>query len=122
MTDLEMLLRSSDFISLNCDLNPTSYHLINQFTLSLMKPEAVLINTARGPIVKEDDLISALLHGVIAGAALDVFEVEPLPKNSPLLGMTGHAGATQYNLPCSLGKSPLEHHWKFVDRPGHRTR
>jgi D-3-phosphoglycerate dehydrogenase / 2-oxoglutarate reductase len=87
MTDLPTLLSHSDFVSLNCDLNPTSRHLINADTLSLVKPEAVLINTARGPIVDETALIQALQAKRLAGAALDVFEVEPLPANSPLLQM-----------------------------------
>jgi len=87
MTSLQELLRRSDFVSLNCDLNPTSYHLINQDNFKLMKPNAVLINTARGAIVNEAALIRALQENQIAGAALDVFEIEPLPPTSPLLTM-----------------------------------
>ncbi len=87
MTTLEDLLAGADFVSLNCDLNPTSHHLINRETLAWMKPSAVLINTARGPVVDEVALIEALREGKIAGAALDVFEVEPLPADSPLLHM-----------------------------------
>lgn len=87
MTSLEDLLARADFVSLNADLNPTSRHLINARTLRLMKPTAVLINTARGPLVDEPALVSALQNGLIAGAALDVFEVEPLPLDSPLLKM-----------------------------------
>lgn len=87
MTDLRTLLSQADFISLNCDLNPTSYHLVNADSLSLVKPNAMIINTARGPIVDEPALIAALQSGKIAGAALDVFEKEPLPLDSPLLQM-----------------------------------
>jgi len=87
MTDLHSLLSRSDYISINCDLNPTSHHLINAQTLTHVKPTAVLINSARGPIVKEADLIAALRAGKLGGAALDVFEVEPLPLDSPLLKM-----------------------------------
>lgn len=87
MTSLEKLLAGSDFISVNCDLNPTSYHLINHDSLSWVKPGAVLINTARGPIVDEKALVEALQAERLAGAALDVFEYEPLPLESPLLKM-----------------------------------
>jgi D-3-phosphoglycerate dehydrogenase len=87
MTTLPSLLADSDFVSINCDLNPTSYHLINSDTLALMKPDAVLINSARGHIVDEKALIEALQLKRLAGAALDVFEIEPLPHNSPLLKM-----------------------------------
>ncbi len=87
MTSLEDLLKRSDYVSLNCDLNPTSYHLINTRTLAMMKPNSVLINTSRGPVIDESALIKTLQDEVIAGAALDVFEVEPLPADSPLLEM-----------------------------------
>ncbi len=84
---LEELVENSDFISVNCDLNPTSLHLVNKKIFNLMKPDAVLINTARGPVVDEQDLVEALKNKKIAGAALDVFEKEPLPSDSPLLQM-----------------------------------
>ena len=87
MTTLHFLLSNSDFVSINCDLNPTSRHLMNADTFSLMKPTAVLINAARGPIVEERALIEALQAKRLAGAALDVFEVEPLPLDSPLMKM-----------------------------------
>ena len=87
MTTLDPLLSRSDYISINADLNSTSRHLINAQTLARVKPTAVLINSARGPIVKEADLIAALQAGKLGGAALDVFEVEPLPLDSPLMQM-----------------------------------
>jgi D-3-phosphoglycerate dehydrogenase len=87
MMTLEEMLPVCDFVSVNCDLNPSSQHIINQKTLSMMKKGAVLINSARGPLVKEVDLIAALEKKNIAGAALDVFEVEPLPLDSPLMHM-----------------------------------
>ncbi len=85
--DLATLLKEADFVSVNCDLNPGSLHLINEETLGKMKHTAILVNTARGPIVDETALITALANNVIAGAALDVFEHEPLPQRSPLLKM-----------------------------------
>jgi D-3-phosphoglycerate dehydrogenase len=87
MVTKEELLRKSDFVSLNCDLNPSSYHMMNDKMFSLMIPTAIVINTARGPIIKEEDLIKALEKKKICGAALDVFEHEPLPSDSPLLQM-----------------------------------
>jgi len=87
MTSLEDLLARSDFVSLNCDLNPSSYHLMNANTLSHIKSSAILINTSRGPVVDELALISALRAGKLVGAALDVFEVEPLSADSPLTKM-----------------------------------
>ncbi len=85
MTSLEDLLGRADFITLNCDLNPTSFHLINHNTMEYIKPGVILINTARGPLVEETALVDGLKTGLLGGAGFDVFEVEPLPADSPLL-------------------------------------
>ena len=87
LTTKEDLLKKSDFVSLNCDLNSTSYHIMRANEFKKMKSTAFLINTARGPLVDESALIAALQNKEIAGAALDVFEVEPLPEDSPLRAM-----------------------------------
>ncbi|MFH1290652.1 MAG: phosphoglycerate dehydrogenase [Nanoarchaeota archaeon] len=73
-----------DYISLNPDLNPSSYHLINLDVFKKMKESAVLINTSRGPVVDNEALVEALEKKIIAGAALDVFEKEPLPEDSKI--------------------------------------
>ncbi len=83
--DLDTLLRESDFVSLHTDLNPTTRHLIDAAALAKMKPTAILINSARGPIVDPVALADALRRGVIAGAGLDVTEPEPIPLDDPLL-------------------------------------
>jgi len=84
---LRDLLERADFVSLNCSLTPSSFHLMNAESFGWAKPGAVLINTSRGPVVEEPALVRALQSGRLAGAALDVFEVEPLPVESPLRGM-----------------------------------
>ena len=113
MTTKEVLLQQADFVSINCDLNPTSYHLMDDARFALMKPESVIINAARGPLVDEAALIRALEEKRIAGAALDVFEVEPLPQNSPLRKMNNVMLA-----PHNSNSSPeaWEHvHWNTIN-------
>jgi glyoxylate reductase len=83
--DFETLLEESDFISLHTPLTPDTRHLIDSEALSKMKPNAVLVNTARGPIVDPEALYVALKEKRIFGAGLDVTDPEPLPLNSPLL-------------------------------------
>lgn len=85
MVSLEELLSRADYVSLNCDLNPTSYHLINFKTLEYMKPTGVLINASRGPVVEQAALVDALKKRKIAGAALDVYEKEPITNDNPFL-------------------------------------
>ncbi|MHC4307672.1 MAG: NAD(P)-dependent oxidoreductase [Planctomycetota bacterium] len=79
-------VKNADFVSLNCDLNPTSYRIMSKKEFSLMNPSAYIVNIARGPLINEPDLMEVLKEKRIAGAALDVFEVEPLPTDSPLRG------------------------------------
>ena len=84
LVDLKTLFRDADFVSVNAPLAPETEKLVNRAHLALMKRSAFLINTARGGLVDEAALYEALAAGRIAGAGLDVFEVEPLPANSPL--------------------------------------
>ena len=108
---LQRLLRESDFVSIHCPLNEQTRGLIDEAALDLMKPTAILINTARGPIVKEEALVGALRERMIAGAGLDVFEVEPHPHNPyldlPNVILTPHLGgatneATDRSLELSM--------------------
>ncbi|MFG1926925.1 phosphoglycerate dehydrogenase [Cryptosporangium sp. NPDC048952] len=87
--ELDVLLGRSDVVSLHCALNDATRGLIGARTLALMKPSALLVNTARGPIVDESALADAVRAGRIAGAALDVTAVEPLPADSVLRGIDG---------------------------------
>jgi len=85
---LRELLAQSDFVSVCAPLTAETRHLIGAAELASMKPSAILINTARGPLVEEVALVGALRSGRIAAAGLDVFEEEPLPAESPVLGLT----------------------------------
>ena len=87
LVDLDTLLRASDFVTVNCALTAETHHLLNRERLALMKPTAYLINTARGGIVDQAALTEALVARRIAGAALDVFEPEPIASSDPLLGL-----------------------------------
>ncbi len=84
---LEELCRRSDYVSVHARLTPETTHLLSERELGWMKPEAVLVNTSRGPIVDEGALVAALQQGRLRGAALDVMEKEPLAADSPLRQM-----------------------------------
>ncbi len=84
---LEGLLAESDYVSLHVNLSPATRHLISATSLAWMKPTAVLVNTSRGPVVDQVALADALRRGVIAAAALDVTDPEPIPMDDPLVGM-----------------------------------
>ena len=87
LVDLPTVFRESDFVTVNCPLNDETHGLVNTDLLSLMKPTAYFINTARGPIVNQADLTQILQEGKIAGAGLDVFADEPIPVTHPLVQM-----------------------------------
>lgn len=109
MVSLEELLLKSDYVLVNCPLTPQTRGLLAKPQFALMKPDAVLINTARGPIVDQAALIDALQSGKIGGAALDVFEQEPLSASSPLAAMenvilTSHSVAWTEELFRDMGR------------------
>ena len=109
IVSLEELLRVSDYVLVNCPLTPQTRGLLGKPQFALMKPDAVLINTARGAIVNEGALIEALENGKIGGAALDVFEKEPLSPGSPLVAMenvilTSHSIAWTEELFRDMGR------------------
>ncbi len=125
-TDLDMLLAESDFVSLHLPYSASTRHFIGATELAKMKSTALLINTARGAVVDQTALVTALQAGTIAGAGLDVFETEPLPLDDPLLllpnvtllphiGSASHATRTRMaelaaeNLICGLRGEPLPH-------------
>jgi phosphoglycerate dehydrogenase-like enzyme len=100
--DFEMLLPEIDCLILCVPLNAETHGMINQRTLGLLKPGAVVVNVARGPVIVENDLIAMLQNGHLSGAGLDVVETEPLPPTSPLWNMdnviiTPHVGAQSEN-------------------------
>lgn len=124
--DLDDLLRRSDFVSLHCPLTPETHHLIDRAALALMKPTAILINTARGAVVDQAALYDALRDGVIGAAALDVTDPEPIPADDPLLKLPNvlivpHVGSATVgtrgkmadiaidNLIAGLNGDPLPH-------------
>lgn len=83
--DLNTLLKESDFVCVILPLSDQTYHLIGKEQLAQMKPSAILISAGRGPVIDEQALIAALQNGTLYAAGMDVFETEPLPKDSPLL-------------------------------------
>ena len=96
--ELDELLTEADVVVVACPLKPETHHLLDARRLGLMKPTAVLVNVARGPIVDQAALVEALRSGRLAGAGLDVFEEEPVPPGDPILELPNVVGA-----PHSLG-------------------
>jgi D-3-phosphoglycerate dehydrogenase / 2-oxoglutarate reductase len=109
MVEKDRLLEQADFVSLNADLNPTSFHIISDAEFGRMKRTAVLVNTARGQLIDHPALVRALQAGEIAGAGLDVFEQEPLPADDPLLELANVMVA-----PHNANSSPRA--WERVHR------
>ncbi|WP_297438674.1 hydroxyacid dehydrogenase [Thermococcus sp.] len=111
--DLETLLEESDVVTLHVPLVEQTYHLINEERLKLMKNTAILINAARGAVVDTNALVKALREGWIAGAGLDVYEEEPLPKDHPLtkldnVVLTPHIGASTVEAQMRAGVQVAE--------------
>ena len=103
VSDINLLLENSDVISIHTKLTTETKHLIDNEEISKIKSNAIIINTARGSLINQSVLYDALITGKIAGAALDVFEKEPIEKNSPLKGLknvllTSHNGANSKEL------------------------
>ncbi len=118
--ELDELYRTSDVVSLHLRLSPQTESFVGAAQFGLMKPGAILINTARGAIVHEEALIEALATGGIAGAGLDVFVAEPLPPHHPLTGLgnvvlTPHcAGVTPEALEAGL-RMAVDNIWNFFE-------
>ena len=113
LTSLDTVLRESDYVLINCALTPETRGLIGEHELGIMKPEAVIVNTARGPIMNQSALIRALETGKIRGAALDVFEKEPLEADSRLMALdnvilTSHSVAWTVELFRDMGRMDCE--------------
>jgi len=111
--DLDTLLKESDFLCISLPLTEQTHHLIGREELAKMKPSAVLINAGRGPVIDEEALIAALQEGTIHAAGLDVFEKEPLPKDSPLLTLPNvvalpHIGSATHETRYGMAKDAVE--------------
>ncbi len=107
LVDKDTLFKESDVLSVHVQLSDRTRGLVGERELSLMKPTSYLINISRGPIVDEPSLIQALTNGTIAGAGLDTFDLEPLPTNHPLLG---------------LSNTVITPHLGYVTEDGYRVR
>lgn len=117
----EELFKQADFLSVHLVLGDRSRGLVGSSELSLMKPTSYLINTSRGPIVKESDLITALKNKTIRGAAIDVYDIEPLPKNHPFRSIenllaTPHIGYVSENLYKTFYRDSVDNILKWLEQ------
>lgn len=125
LVDLDELLRSSDVVSLHLRNSPQAAGIIGAREIGLMKPSAILINTARGALVDQEALVAALRERRIAGAGIDVFVTEPLPPDSPFVGLdnvviTPHAAAVTHEAQARLAQMPVDNIIAYLDgRPQH---
>ena len=120
---LEELLQRSDFVSIHVSLNKDSFHMIDESKFKLMKKTAFIINTSRGKVINEQHLISALKDKVIAGAALDVYEIEPISKSNPLTQMSQtillpHTGSATFRTRSKMAEVAASNIVNFFNRKG----
>ncbi len=118
--DLDELLEESDFVSVHVPLMKATHHLINADKLNLMKETAYIINNSRGPVIDEKALYRALKEGTIAGAAIDVFEQEPTPKDNPLLELenvivTPHISSSSHKTRSKMAEMVAENLVAFFE-------
>lgn len=118
--DLDTLLKESDFITIHVPLTKETYHMIDAEKLKLVKKTAYIINTSRGPVIDEEALYKALKEGKIAGAALDVFEKEPISMDNPLLRLdnvvlTPHIGSASYETRSKMADMVAENLIAFFE-------
>jgi D-3-phosphoglycerate dehydrogenase len=117
----DTLLQRADIISLHCPLIPETTHLINRDSIAQMKQGVILVNTSRGPVIKEEDLIEGVRSGKIGGAGLDVYEKEPLSPTSPLrtlppnVLLTSHAAAYSESAETTLRVKAAESARDFLE-------
>jgi len=120
---LEELLQRSDFVSIHVSLNKDSFHMIDESKFKLMKKTAFIINTSRGKVINEQHLISALKDKVIAGAALDVYEIEPISKSNPLTQISQtillpHIGSATFRTRSKMAEVAANNIVNFFNRKG----
>ncbi|MEM2252493.1 MAG: NAD(P)-dependent oxidoreductase, partial [Candidatus Bathyarchaeia archaeon] len=118
--DLDTLLKESDFITIHVPLTKETYHMLNAEKLRLVKKTAYIVNTSRGAVIDEKALYEALKEGRIAGAALDVFEKEPISMDNPLLKLdnvvlTPHIGSASYETRSKMAEMTADNLIAFFE-------